>query len=558
MRLKNEHKKHSTILRRGLAVILTAAALFGAGQGGLLTAQAAESFGGSSSSVKRPQTYCGLSEHTHSAKCYSYESVLACGQEECEAHQHSASCYTHRMKLGCGLAESDGHSHTDACYTDTQVLCCELPEDENHSHGPDCYRTEHLLSCTIPEQPAHHHTAACYVEDVSYICGHENDPSHVHTDACLSPDSLILSCGKTEGEGHTHSNACYKQEKVLSCTAQEHKHSSACYSSAAPIVETEDDWRLSVASAKLNGDWNHDILEIAKTQLGYTPDGTNVSVGADGSVRYYTRYGDWYADDPALIYEDWCLMFVSFCIHYAGIDGLPYGCGCRDWMNQVDSSLYHPYGDGYTPKPGDIILFTYGRKSFREENEQRAALNMAALPASSMYLSADHVGIVVSMNSKAFRTIEGNNGPVGYHSYSFGTEDAPGAEELILGYVSIPSNPHMRSVTDYTGHCTVTADFSTFIMPHLREPTYQEYQRWQADNDPADLLLGWGVCFVDGVDPYTPSGVLQYSFRFDTLPAAVKVTYLGENGLEGIPCTVQGNTVLFSTARVGTFIFSKA
>ena len=551
--LQNHDRRRPFRGRRFLAACLSLVCLLSGG----VPVRAAESFGGASSSVKRSQSYCGLQEHVHTDKCYSTQTVLVCGQSESQGHIHDLSCYVPRTRLGCGLVEGEGHVHTDACYTEIARLICPLIEDGEHLHTDECYQTERVLSCTLPEQPGHTHSAACYVEDATYLCGHENDPSHVHTLACYAPGSLTLICGKAEGAAHTHTPYCYQEQRVLNCILPVHTHSAACYSGTGPLVENEGDWRASVASAKLNGDWNHDILEIAKTQLGYAPDGSNVSIGSDGSVRYYSRYGDWYADTPELIYEDWCLMFVSFCIHYAGIDGLPYGCGCPDWLKLVDASLFHPYGDGYTPKPGDIVLFTYGRKAFREENAEREELGMDPLPESSRYVIPEHAGVLVSMNSKAFRTIEGNNGPVGYHSYSFGSGNEPGAEELLYGYVSIPSNPHVRSVTDYTGHCTVTADFSGFVVPHVREPIFSEYQRWESANDPADLILGWGVNFVDGIELYTPTGVLQYSFRFDLLPEKVKVTFLGPTELEEIPCTVDGNTVSFSTDRVGTFIFSK-
>ena len=518
---------------------------------------AAESFAGASSVVRLPQSYCGLREHRHTDKCYQTQRVLSCSLEEGEGHVHCASCYAHKTKLICSLAEGEGHSHSDTCYTEKPVLICTLQEDETHTHTAQCYKAERVLSCTIPEQIAHHHTAACYAEDVKYICGHENEPGHIHTDACLSPDSLVLICTKAEGAAHRHTDACYKEEKVLCCTIPEHKHSAGCYSAPEPLVETEKDWLESVAPARLNGDWNHDLLEVAKTQLGYAPDGTNYSLDAFGQVRYYTRYGDWFTDGE-LMYEDWCLMFVSFCLHYAGIDALPYGCGCEDWLKRIEPSLFHPYGDGYVPRPGDIILFTYGRRSFREENEARVKAGMEPLPESALRLTADHVGILASMNTKAFRTIEGNNGPVGYHSYGFGTEEEPGAEELILGFVSIPENPHFRTVTDQTGHCSVSADFSPFVSPYLREPTFREYRLWEQSHDASTLILGWGVSFVIKNEPYTPDGILQYCFRFHSLPENVEVTFLGENGLEELPCTISGQCVSFSTTHVGTFIFSKA
>ena len=551
-----QKSKNGRTKRRILALFLALGCLFSCG----VTVYAAESFSGSSNAVKRAQPRCGLKEHTHSPRCYETQTVLACGMEEGEGHTHDLSCYTPRLKLACGMEEGEGHTHTDECYSEQQVLICTLNEDETHTHTPECYASERILSCTRSEQPAHSHTAACYTEDVCYLCGLENDPSHVHTLACYAPGSLTLLCGIPESVRHYHSDACYREETVLGCTLSEHTHVAACYSSGAPVAETESDWIASIATARLNGDWNHDLLEIAKTQLGYAPDGSNMAYDSAGQLRCSTRYGEWYTDGD-LKYEDWCLMFVSFCLHYAQIDALPYGCGCMDWLSLVDGSLFHPYGDGYTPKPGDIVLFTYGRRAFREENAERTRLGMEPLPQSDMYVIADHVGVLVSMNKKAFRTIEGNNGPVGYHSYSFGSGNTPGAEELLYGYVSIPENPHLRTVTDHTHHCSVTADFSAFVKPYVREPIFSEYQRWEESHDPASLLLGWGVSFVDGADgktPYTPAGVLHYTFYFNYLPEKVSVCYLGKDKLEDIPCTVEGNTVSFSTDRVGTFFFARA
>ena len=540
-------------VRRCLAALLALICLVGSS----LTVYAAESFSGSSAAVRLPQTYCGMKEHRHTESCYQTEPVLSCPLQEGEGHTHSAVCYGHKIRLVCSLSEGKGHSHSESCFTEKRVLICTLPENEEHSHSDACYRTERVLSCSLPEQPAHVHTSSCYEEDVRYICSQENDPTHVHTDECLPPDSFVLICGKAETPAHTHTASCYTEQKLLCCTIPAHKHSRECYASGSPIVETETDWLNSVESARLNGDWRHDLLEIAKTQLGYGPDGTNTVTDASGQLRYYTRYGDWYTDG-SLMYEDWCLMFVSFCLHYAGIDALPYGCGCQSWLESVDSSLYHPYGDGYVPCPGDIVLFTYGRRSFREENILREQMGMEPLPESSLRLNAEHVGILSSMNARGFRTIEGNNGPVGYHSYSFGTEEEPGGEELLLGFVSVPENPHFRTITDLTGHCSAAGDFSAFVRPYLREPTFREYQLWEQSNDPAALILGWGVCFEENGKPYTPQGTLHYVFSFDRLPENVKVTYLTEKGLEELPCTVSGQSVSFSTTHEGTFIFSKA
>ncbi len=55
------------------------------------------------------ETYCGMTEHTHSASCYSSE-------------------------LTCGLAQDGTHVHDSSCYT--EVLTCQIPE---HTHSESCY-----------------------------------------------------------------------------------------------------------------------------------------------------------------------------------------------------------------------------------------------------------------------------------------------------------------------------------------------------------------------------------------------------------------------------------
>ena len=549
--------RRSIIHRKRIALLLIAATLLGVGQGAVLPVRAAESLSGYSSFTKRPRVVCGLKDHTHNDGCYAEENVLACDLQECESHTHDISCYTLRKKLNCGIEESEGHMHTESCYAEQHIFSCGLEEDENHIHEPSCYITERVLICPLNEQIAHRHTESCYVVDAVCLCGHENDPSHAHTLSCYSLSSLILVCGKIEGNGHQHDAACYKREKVLKCGTSEHKHSSLCYVSGNAFAETEFDWIDSMAPARLNGDWNHDLIEIAKTQLGYAP----ILVGAvSEGTRYYTRYGDWYCDTD-LMYGEWCLMFVSFCLYYAGIDALPYGSGCQGWIGLLDESVYHPYGDGYDPRPGDIVLFTYGRRSFRETNENRIKSNLEPLPEREMCLTAEHVGILVSMSNKAFRTIEGNNGPVGYHNYCFGSADEPGDEELIYGYVSIPQNPHKRTITDKSGFCSVTWDFPILVRPVLSDPSYEEYLRWRECNQSASQFHSLKVSFVESIyssTPFVPTGVLQYSFRFHSLPEEVCVTFVDEEGAEIIPCTVSGNTVIFSTDRVGAFFFSAA
>ncbi len=498
----------------------------------------------------KKQYGCGKEEHRHGEACYAAERVCVCGLEEGEAHQHGSSCYTRRTKLACTLVEGEGHTHGANCYTSAKKLTCTLPEDEDHAHAEGCYTGEEKLVCSLAESEPHRHSRSCYAEDVVYICGMDGTPGHVHTNDCLSPESLILVC-TLGNDPHAHTESCYKEERVLKCTLPEHTHTEACL--VQPKTETPAEWEASTLPAELNGNWNHDLLAVARTQLGYAPDGTNMLYDASGNpLGYYTRYGDWYSRDTAgLLYGDWCMMFVSFCLYYAGIDGLPYGANCESWLKSLDSFYFHPYGDAYKPKGGDIVLFTYGRTAFRQANEARQAYGMEPLPSSDIDLSASHVGIVVAATGSTLCTIEGNNGPVSYHYYQLG------ADETILGFVSLPPNPHSRTITDFSMQCDVTGDFPAYGRPYLREPTYFELVRWGKEYKRNSLILAWGVNFVHGQRDYIPTGELHYLFRFDALPENVKVTCLQDDIITEIPCTVEGNTVSFDTECVGTFFFAR-
>ena len=146
--------------------------------------------------------------------------------------------------------------------------------------------------------------------------------------------------------------------------------------------ETIGKWRKSVKSAKLTGDWRDDIVEIARTQIGYKESARNYII-ENGEKSGYTRYGAWYGAD----YGKWCAMFVAFCAEYAGISGkdLPRDSNVRELYFEVKDAgaLEH---ESYEPKKGDLIFFNW------KHGKQY-----------------DHVGIVESFDGKEVGTIEGNS-----------------------------------------------------------------------------------------------------------------------------------------------------
>ena len=290
------------------------------------------------------ETCCGMEEHQHGDDCY--ETVLVCDREfdvvQPEGHIHTATCYEYEPVLTCGLEECEDilHAHTDACYDEEGNFICTQPEViEGHTHTEDCYGYEETL-----------------------ICGEEEQQE-------------IL-------EPHRHTEACYVRE--FACTKPEHTHSLICYSDKSADLESAGEWEATIP--ELTGETaGENIALVAKSQIGYTQSGRNYEVDDAGGKHGYTRYGAWYGDP----YSEWCAMFASFCLHYAGVAqaDVPYAAGCVYWTERLeDAGLYKSAGD-YTPKTGDLVFFDTDGDG-----------------------ASDHVGIVTELRGETMETVEGNVG----------------------------------------------------------------------------------------------------------------------------------------------------
>ena len=118
-------------------------------------------------------------------------------------------------------------------------------------------------------------------------------------------------------------------------------------------------WEKQRASITLTGELREDILIIAQSQLGYSADSTYYEESSSGKKRYYTRYGDWYGTK----FCDWCDVFVSFCIFYAGNETYPAESSCGRHMLNLKREGYWREWNSYVPEKGDIVFF-----SFKSEN----------------------------------------------------------------------------------------------------------------------------------------------------------------------------------------------
>lgn len=413
----------------------------------------------------RGDLVCG--EHVHTDACYTETAVLACGLEESEEHQHDENCYKTSRELTCGI-DSD-HSHTDACYEWEQVLSCDLPTEPTEDAQP-------VLVCTKPEIVLHRHTPDCFDADGNLICGQTQILEHQHSDACFETvaepvDTGTLTCTDTAHvhtarcygtwelvcgqEEHTHSEACTQNEQEetvfcgkdahthgeacrdengeLVCGTEEHTHSLACYADPGADVETAELWEKTFAGVTLTGNWRQDTLAIAETQLDYAESTKNYVVAEDGeTVKGYTRYGAW-CGEP---YGDWNVMFLTFCLHYAGVEGVPPDRDCGGWVTAW-ADAFEP-AQSHTPAVGDLVLFDRDGDG-----------------------TADRAGLVAQITDSGFAAMEGDAEDA-VRLLTYGADD-PG----ILGYINLPEGPKEFTLTAQTENgITVTITGESASLPY--------------------------------------------------------------------------------------------
>ena len=116
------------------------------------------------------------------------------------------------------------------------------------------------------------------------------------------------------------------------------------------------------------------FVKIAEGELGVC--------GPRGEDKYIEWYGGFSNDVP------WCAIFVSWCAHKAGLsaESVPKHASCTLGRSKFKAMGRFHSGDGYIPKPGDLVYFDWDKSG-----------------------DCDHVGIVKSSNPISIITIEGNS-----------------------------------------------------------------------------------------------------------------------------------------------------
>lgn len=434
------------------------------------------------------QYQCGEEEHTHTADCYT--KVLTCGYEEGElenADELAAAAATSQPTVEAEPAplalepqiEFVPHEHTEDCYTEVQTLTC---MEEEHVHGDDCFDPED--GTLICEKFEHTHDESCYTTEYELTCGLEEgelveqvveptQSAELAAMAVAEPVALEPTVDTVEPIYHHHTDACY--EEVLTCPLPEHHHTVACLSDTSADVETPEEWQAANAEAVMTGNWDEDLLSVAKTQLGYEQSEKNFEIDpADGvTLRYYSRYGQSYGN----AYGEWDVMFLAYCLKYAEIpqSAIPQEASVlalRSSMSDMDWLLDGE--DGSAANVGDIVIYNkYVTRTVAVDSSADGA--------------ADDLDDQFSMDTDFENGAELETSGASALDTAPAAEDAPAADSVITPDLPDTANPEQPAAkpVDSTGTSASGADT---LIPSVVSPAAEPQTTTVTDAQPVETV----------------------------------------------------------------------
>lgn len=434
------------------------------------------------------QYQCGEEEHTHTADCYT--KVLTCGYEEGElenADEVAAAAATSQPTVEAEPAplalepqiEFVPHEHTEDCYTEVQTLTC---MEEEHVHGDDCFDPED--GTLICEKFEHTHDENCYTTEYELTCGLEEgelveqvveptQSAELAAMAVAEPVALEPTVDTVEPIYHHHTDACY--EEVLTCPLPEHHHTVACLSDTSADLETPEEWQAVNDEAVMTGNWDEDLLSVAKTQLGYEQSEKNFEIDpADGvTLRYYSRYGQSYGNP----YGEWDVMFLSYCLKYAGIpqSAIPQEASVlslRSSMSDMDWLLDGE--DGSAANVGDIVIYNkYVTRTVAVDSSADGA--------------ADDLDDQFSMDAEGENGAELETSGAAALDTAPAAEDAPAADSVITPDLPDTANPEQPAAkpADSTGTSASGADT---LIPSVDSPAAEPQTTTVTDAEPVETV----------------------------------------------------------------------
>ena len=327
-------------------------------------------------------------------------------------------------------------------------------------------------------------------------------------------------------------------------------------------LESEGDFVASLHEVRLKGlPYNQRLLAVAETQLGYTESDVNFVVKEDEATGKkakfgITRYGQWYG----LPYEDWCAMFISFCLHYGQVPNylMPADSGAFTWVNRLQSMGLFRWRSEYTPKPGDLIFFDFDLSG-----------------------QSDHVGIVSSLYTvdgvAMVETIEGNHSKtvekfsyplisLEIQGYGVMSEEIPADElESTITTEYVSGEDTYRVTMTYTADALIPANAVLVVSEIL--PGTPEYDAYVAESAGA---LGWEEgsvsdakvldisVFADGVEVQPAAPVTVEMVLVDQPAEDWNVVHFGQESAQVLESTAEGDAVSFATDGFSIFVFAKS
>ena len=196
----------------------------------------------------------------------------------------------------------------------------------------------------------------------------------------------------------------------------------------------------------ISGNWAEDLVSVAKTQLGYEQSEKNFEIDpADGvTLRYYSRYGQSYGNP----YGEWDVMFLSYCLKYAGIpqSAIPQEASVLALRSSMSDMEWLLDGeDGSSADVGDIVIYN------------------------------KYVTRTVAVDSSADGAADGLD-----DLFSMDAEGENGAEPEESGAASLDSTPTTDSVT--------TPDTTDTAVPSVVSPAAEPQTTTVTDAQPVETV----------------------------------------------------------------------
>lgn len=263
------------------------------------------------------------------------------------------------------------------------------------------------------------------------------------------------------------------------------------------------EWTAKAQAVTLTGNWQQDVVAVAKSQLGYTESETDFVVLEDDSRHNYSVYGDWYGTN----YQDWNAEFVSFVMAYAGVptSAVPQTATAEALLYAMQGAGAYASTADHQPAAGDLAFLANGR-----------------------------VGIVTSADESGVQVIEG---------------DHDGA--VVISSGAVTGYASMYGIMVLAGELIDPSTAAAYIARDVGAPGAQDgkvyYESLQAavndvqSNETIQLLRDVHENVLSENKSYT----LNLSFRDEATSPLQRYTIFGDK--QGSVYTIKGGQVTLST-----------